>query len=64
MLCYSIESRCRMFVKGYGFLFFAMNMSKTIDKNISKNVTGKCSQKPLDHAKQHGTNALKTTSKK
>ena len=53
-----------MFVKGYGFLFFAMNMSKTIDKNISKNVTGKCSQKPLDHAKQHGTNALKNISKK
>ena len=40
-----------------------MNMSKTIGKNISKDLTGKYSQKPLDHAKQSGADALKTTLK-
>ena len=30
------------------------------DKNISKNVLGKYSQKRLDHAKQSTTDALKT----
>ena len=26
MTCYSVQSRNRIFVKGYGFLFFAKNM--------------------------------------
>ena len=42
--CYSIEPEYRIFVKGYGFLSFAKNMGK----NISKNLTGKHSQKLLD----------------
>ena len=33
-------------------------------KNISKNLSGKYSQKFLDHTKQSATDALKTTSKK
>ena len=40
-----------MFVKGYGFLFFAKNMGKNIGKNISKNLIGKYDQKLLDLAK-------------
>ena len=45
-------------MKGYGFLSFAKNMGKKFGKNVSKNLTGKCSQKLLDHAKQSVTDAL------
>ena len=41
---YSAQPRDQIFVKGYGLLFFANNMGKTIGKNISKNWSGKCSQ--------------------
>ena len=64
MTCYSIKLRDGIFVKGYGFLSFAKNMSKNIVKNISKNVNGKYSQKPLDHAKQSVIGALETPSEK
>ena len=37
-------------------------MGKNIGENISKNLSGKYSQKLLDHAKQSVTDALKTTS--
>ena len=33
-------------------------------KNISKNLSGKYSQKRLDHAKQFATDVLKTTSER
>ena len=36
-------------------------MGKNICENISKDLSGKHSQKPLDHAKQSSTDALKTT---
>ena len=39
-------------------------MSKIIGKNISKNLSGKFSQKFLDHSKQSTIRALKTTSKR
>ena len=48
---YPVQPRDWIFVKGYGFLYFAKNMSKNIGKNISKNSSGKYSQKYLDHAK-------------
>ena len=38
MMCYSIEPRDRILVKGYGYLSFAKNMGKNIGKNISKNL--------------------------
>ena len=38
-------------------------MGKSIGKNIRKNLSGKYSQKRLDHAKQFATNAPKTSSK-
>ena len=63
MAQYSVESRDRIFIKGYEFLSFAKNMCKNIDKNISKFLSSKCSQNLLDHAKQSATDALKTVSK-
>ena len=58
---YLIQPRDQIFVKEYGFLYFAKNMSKKIGKNISKHLSSKCSQKLLDQAKQSETNAPKTT---
>ena len=63
MTRYSFQPRDLLFVKGYGFLSFAKYMSKKNGKNISTNLNGKYSQKPLDHAKQPATDALKTSSK-
>ena len=63
MMCYSVQPRDWMFVKGYGVLPFAKNMSEDIGKNISENLSGKCGQKLLDHAKQFATDAVKTISK-
>ena len=34
------EPRDQIFVKGYGFLSFAKNMSKNIGRNVSKNKSG------------------------
>ena len=39
-------------------------MSKNSGKNISKNMSGKYSQKLLDHSKKSLTDALKTLSKR
>ena len=52
-MTYSIESRDRIYVKGYGFLSFA--------KNISKNLSNKYGQKLLDSAKTSTADAIKTT---
>ena len=38
-------------------------MGKNIDKDKSKNLSGKYSQKPFGHAKQSSTDVTKTTSK-
>ena len=56
MMLYSVQPRDQIFVRGYGFL--------SIAKNMSKNLSGKYSQRILDHAKQSATDALKTTSKR
>ena len=59
MMHYSVQPKDEIFIKGYGFLSFAPNMGK----NISKNLSGKYSQKLLGHTKQSTTDALKTISK-
>ena len=64
MTCYSVKLRDQIFVKGYGFLFFAKTMGKNIGKNISKNLSTEYSQKIIDHAKQCGTDAFKTASER
>ena len=51
MTCYSVQPKNRIFVKGYDFLSFAINICKNISKSISKNASKKFSQKRIDHAK-------------
>ena len=63
MTRYSVQLRDRIFVKSCGFLSFTKNMGKNIGKNVRTNLSGKYSQKNIDHAKQSATDALKTTSK-
>ena len=53
---YSVEPRDRIYVKGYGFLSFA--------KNMSKNVSNKYGQKLFDSAKKSTTVAIETVSKR
>ena len=53
---YSVESRDRIFVKGYGFLSFA--------KNMGKSLSNKYGQKLLDSAKNSTTVPRKTASKR
>ena len=60
-MCYSIEPRERRYVKGYGFLSFA--------KNISKNISNKYSKKLVDSAVKSGASkvaidAIKPASKR
>ena len=53
---YSIEPRDSIYVKGYGFLYFA--------KNMGKSLSNKYGQKLLDGAKKYTTEAIKITSKR
>ena len=48
MMCYSIESRNQIFVKGYGFFSLAKNTSQSISKNVKKKLSDKCRPKFLD----------------
>ena len=50
MTRYAVQLKDQIFVKGYGFLYFAKDMGKNISKNISKNVSGKCSRQNFDQA--------------
>ena len=49
---YSVEHKDRIYVKGYGFLYFAKSMSNEY------------SQKLFDSAKESGAVAIKTASKR
>ena len=60
MTRYSVQPRNETFIKDYGFLSFAKNM----DRNINKTLSNKYSQNVLDHAKQSDTAVLKTYSKR
>ena len=55
MTGYSVQPTDRIFAKGCGFLPFAKNMRKNTGRNVTKNLTGKYSQKFLDHAKKSAT---------
>ena len=63
MMCYSIECRDKIFVKGYEFFSFTKNMGKN-GKNECKNLSSKYCQNPRDHAKQPTRDALKTVCKR
>ena len=41
MMCYSVQPRDRIFVKGYRFFLFLKISVKIFVKNISKNLSGK-----------------------
>ena len=43
---------------------FSKNMGKNICNNICKNLSGKSSQKPLDHINKYAADAFKTSSKR
>ena len=62
-LRYSIDPRDRIFVKGYGFLSFAKNMSTHATK-VAKNLSNKYGQKLFDSAKKFTAVAIKTASKR
>ena len=64
MTRYSFQPIDRILVKGYGLLSIAKNMVTNFGKNIRQNLSGKYSQKRLDHAKKSVTNGLKTSSKR
>ena len=53
---YSIEPQDRIYVKAYGFLYFA--------KNMGKNLSNKYGPKLLDSAKKSTADAIKTASKR
>ena len=57
---YSVQPRGQIFIKGYGFLSFAENMTKHFGKKLSN----KYSQKIFDNAKQSARDALKTALKR
>ena len=40
-MCYSVQPRNKLFLKDYGFLYFAKNMDKNIAGNKSENFCGK-----------------------
>ena len=63
-MCYSVQPRDQIFVKGYRFLSFAKQNGGNHGKDISKNSSGKCNQKLLDYTKQPATDALKAVSKR
>ena len=50
---YSIESRKRIYVKGYGFLSFA--------KSMGRSLSNKYGQKILDSANKSTTDTIKTS---
>ena len=64
MTRHSVQSRDRIFVKGYGFLSSAKNMGENNGIYITKNLSGQYSQDSLDNAKKFATDALKTASKR
>ena len=62
-MCYSVQPRDQIFVKGYGFLSFAKNMGKNIGKKYKLKLEW-YSQKLLDHAKKSATDTPTTSSKR
>ena len=63
---YLVQPRDRIFVNGYGCLYFAKKMGKNIDRNISKKLSSyygilAMRQKLLDHV--IATDAIKTSLK-
>ena len=60
---YSIEPRDRIYVKSYGFLFFAKNVGRHANK-VAKSLSNKFCQKLFDSAKKSTTDTIETASKR
>ena len=60
---YSIEPKDRIYVKGYGSLSLAKNISTDATK-VAKVMSNKYSQKRLHSAKKYTIHATKTTSRR
>ena len=60
---YSIEPRERRYVKGYGFLSFAGDLSTHATK-VAKNLNNKYGQKLADSAKKSARDTLKIAGKR
>ena len=56
---YSIETRNRIHVKGYGFSWFAKSIGTHVTK-VAKSMSNKYSQNLLDGAKKSTTDEIKT----
>ena len=61
---YLVQPRDQIFLKDYELLPFAKNMAQNIDKNTSKILSSKHSQKILDNAEQSPLDRLKRKIKK
>ena len=65
MICYAVQiCSDQILVKGYGFLSFAKNISKSITRNASKILSVKESQELLDHPKKSVTDPFQIASKR
>ena len=64
MTWYSLQSRDRVFVKGYEFFSIDRNMGKSIGKNMSKIFSGNYWHKVLDHGNQPARDSPKIDSKR
>ena len=60
---YSVETRERRYVKGYGFLSFARNLG-THSIKVAEKLNDKYGQKLADSAKKSATDVFKITSKR
>ena len=63
MMCYSVQTRDQIFVKGHEFLSFAKYTGENAGKNTSKNLSSKYTQKRFDHGKHSAADAFKTSKK-
>ena len=61
---YSTEPRDRIYVKGYGFLFFAKNIGKSLSNKYAATSATNVAQKLLNSAKKSTTDAIRTASKR
>ena len=52
MTRYSVQPIDRIFVEGYGFLFFPKNMGKNIGKNINKKLKHKTWSRYVSYASE------------
>ena len=60
-MIYSIEPRDRIYIKGYGFLSFAKNMSKNLNNKYSQKLFDKVD--PMDAIKTASKRAIKKQQK-